>query len=316
MSLPPPPPNTCLHQVPQTFKPEKDTPFYKLMVPTVDTVRNQYVVTVLARARRHILLVGVTGTGKTAVMQSIMQSLPEQQYSTLLINFSAQTTSKKVQDIIEGKMEKKSKKSYAPPGGKRLVCCIEDLNMPAKDLFFSQPTLELLRLWIDQGFWYDREKQSKRQINDMQLLGTMTSGRQMINPRIQSKFSVINITFPHDAQVCSGGPTPGPLTQPRAPHTAQGPSHQPRAPHTAQGPSHSPGPLTQPRAPNTAQGPSHSPGPLTQPRAPHTSPGPLTQPRALHTTPGPSHNPRALHTAPGPCLRRVPHNPCCRWHPL
>eukprot|EP00668_Euglena_longa_P046636 GGOE01062321.1.p1 GENE.GGOE01062321.1~~GGOE01062321.1.p1 ORF type:complete len:2198 (+),score=861.46 GGOE01062321.1:644-6595(+) len=98
-------------------------------------------------------------------------------------------------------MEKKSKKSYAPPGGKRLVCCIEDMNMPAKDLFFSQPTLELLRLWMDQGYWYDREKQSKRQINEMQLLGTMTSGRQLINQRIQSKFHLVNITFPSDVQV-------------------------------------------------------------------------------------------------------------------
>uniref|UniRef100_A0A7S1IC30 Dynein heavy chain n=1 Tax=Eutreptiella gymnastica TaxID=73025 RepID=A0A7S1IC30_9EUGL len=155
---------------------------------------------VLARAKRHVLMVGNTGTGKTACMQAIMQTMPDN-YATLLINFSAQTSSKKVQDIIEGKMEKKSKKSYAPPGGKRLLCCIEDMNMPAKDLFFSQPTLELLRLWMDQGYWYDREKQSKRQINEMQLLGTMTSGRQMINPRIQSKFHVLNVTFPSDLQI-------------------------------------------------------------------------------------------------------------------
>lgn len=56
-------------------------------------------------------------------------------------------------------------------------------------------------LWMDQGFWYDREKQSKRQINEMQLLGTMTSGRQLINQRIQSKFHLINVTFPSDVQV-------------------------------------------------------------------------------------------------------------------
>lgn len=54
---------------------------------------------------------------------------------------------------------------------------------------------------MDQGFWYDREKQSKRQINEMQLLGTMTSGRQLINQRIQSKFHLINVTFPSDVQV-------------------------------------------------------------------------------------------------------------------
>jgi dynein heavy chain len=41
--------------------------------------------------------------------------------------------------------------------------------MPAKDQFGSQPPLELLRQWIDYGFWYDREKQTANYIKDMQV---------------------------------------------------------------------------------------------------------------------------------------------------
>lgn len=53
---------------------------------------------------------------------------------------------------------------YVPVGGKKLLTFLDDLNMPAKDTFGSQPPLELIRQWIDYGFWYDRLKQTVKQI--------------------------------------------------------------------------------------------------------------------------------------------------------
>ncbi len=58
------------------------------------------------------------------------------------------------QDTIEGKLEKRTKGVFAPAGGKRLVCFIDDLNMPQKSKFGFIPPLELLKLWVDNGFWY------------------------------------------------------------------------------------------------------------------------------------------------------------------
>ena len=54
-------------------------------------------------------------------------------------------------------------------GGKKLLNFMDDFNMPCKDTFGSQPPLELIRHWIDYGFWYDRLKQSVKQIKVIKL---------------------------------------------------------------------------------------------------------------------------------------------------
>ncbi len=69
-----------------------------------------------------------------------------------------------VQDLVESRVEKRTKGVYVPAGGRRLLAFMDDFNMPARDAFGSQPPLELIRHWIDYGFWYDRLKQVAKQI--------------------------------------------------------------------------------------------------------------------------------------------------------
>lgn len=83
---------------------------------------------------------------------------------TLFLWYWPQTTSNNVQDIIESRVEKRTKGVYVPVGGKKLITFMDDFNMPAKDTFGSQPPLELIRLWIDYSFWYDRQKQTVKKI--------------------------------------------------------------------------------------------------------------------------------------------------------
>ena len=103
-------------------------------------------------------------------------------------------------------MEKRAKDKMGPPGGKRMIAFVDDLNMPKKDTFGSQPPLELLRQWIDYGGWYDRLKQSWKYIVDMQLLCAMAppgGGRSEISQRLATRFHNINFTFPDDNQIRS-----------------------------------------------------------------------------------------------------------------
>ncbi|XP_036403568.1 dynein heavy chain 2, axonemal [Megalops cyprinoides] len=181
-----------------------NAPFYKIMVPTVDTVRYNFLVQALVSGQYPVLLVGPVGTGKTSVAQGVLQALDSSKWSMLTINMSSQTTSNNVQAIIESRVEKRTKGVFFPIGGKRMLAFLDDFNMPALDDFGSQPPLELLRLWIDYGFWYDRQKQTVKCIKDMFLMASMGppgGGRTHISDRLQSRFNLINMTFPTESQI-------------------------------------------------------------------------------------------------------------------
>ncbi|KAK9823872.1 hypothetical protein WJX72_006072 [[Myrmecia] bisecta] len=186
-----------------TYRPAADTPFFKIMVPTVDSVRIKVLLSGLVRTGVHSLLVGGVGVGKTLMAGSVLEALPSS-HSAMTINFSAQTSSNSLQDTIEGKLEKRTKGVFAPVGGKKLVTFIDDLNMPQKSKFGYMPPLELLKLWVDNGFWYDRQRCEAKTVKDMQLLAAMAppgGGRSAFSQRLQACFSVINVTAPGDAQL-------------------------------------------------------------------------------------------------------------------
>jgi len=121
------------------------------------------------------------------------------------MNFSAGTTSNSVQEIIESHFEKRLGSKYKPKGtNSKAVCFIDDLNMPRKDTYGSQPPLELIRQWADYQFWYDRAKHSKSYVFNLQILGAMGKpggGRSEISKRLLSKFHLINYTIPSESNM-------------------------------------------------------------------------------------------------------------------
>jgi len=190
-------------RVNHAWRPSFDQPFYKLFVPTIDTVRYSGVISMLVKAKRHTLVTGESGVAKSSIIFSVLSTLDES-FAWLNINFSAQTNSVRVSDTIESRLEKRTKDTFAPPGGRRLVAFIDDFNMPEKEIFGAQPPLELLRMWIEYEFWYDLKKQTPRFVKEMQLLAAMGhpgGGRTVISPRVLSCFHTINITFPSEPTV-------------------------------------------------------------------------------------------------------------------
>lgn len=140
-----------------TYKPG-DKEFHKINVPTVDTYRNRYIIGDLMDHGSQVLLVGHSGVGKTVLVEGILLTQDSNTHH-FTINFSAGTSSFNTQEIIESNFERRAKNKYRPKNAKqKAICFVDDLNMPRRDTFGSQPPLELMRQWIDYEFWYDRQK--------------------------------------------------------------------------------------------------------------------------------------------------------------
>lgn len=126
-----------------------------------------------------------------------MQSLTKtNDWITAMINFSAQTSSNRTQEILESKLEKKKRNHFGAPGKKRLAIFIDDVNMPKPEVFGAQPPIELLRQFIDTGGFYDREKLIWKNISNV-ILCTICAppggGRNPLTSRFTRHFSMMFI---------------------------------------------------------------------------------------------------------------------------
>ncbi|XP_067915582.1 dynein axonemal heavy chain 3-like [Heterodontus francisci] len=167
-----------------------------IIVNTTKTAMQTYFLEKLLLQDKPLLFVGPTGTGKTAVTNSFLQQLPPEKYTICQISFSAQTSANQTQDIILTRLEKRKKSVYGTQPEKRVCLFVDDLNMPAKEKYGAQPPVELLRQWIDHGYWFDRKDTSILPVHDMSIVAAMAppgGGRQAVTPRCLRHFNVISI---------------------------------------------------------------------------------------------------------------------------
>ncbi len=130
----------------KNFQVDAKASFSKAVIPTNDNIRMHYLMkTLLCKLEYHVLCPGPTGTGKSVnAMKLLTSDLPDtHQYITL--TFSAQTDANQTQDTIDGKLVKRRRGIYGLAYNKKCILMVDDMNMPKKDEYLSQPPIEILR---------------------------------------------------------------------------------------------------------------------------------------------------------------------------
>ena len=175
-----------------------DTPFNAINIATCDTIRLRFLVDLLVNRQRPVLLVGGSGTGKTTLLKNYLKDLDENMIHTC-INMNYFTDSYKLQQQLEGVIDKRSGRMFGPPATKRLIYYIDDLNLPYIETYGTQNALALLRQHMDHRTIFDRQDLGfRKEIVDVQYLSSMnpTSGSFQINERLQRNFALFACMMP------------------------------------------------------------------------------------------------------------------------
>uniref|UniRef100_A0A8C9XQ20 Dynein axonemal heavy chain 17 n=1 Tax=Sander lucioperca TaxID=283035 RepID=A0A8C9XQ20_SANLU len=180
------------------FEMDADTPLQACLVHTTETIRVRYFVDRLLEHRRPVMLVGNAGTGKSVLVGDKLRSLDAEKYMIKNVPFNYYTTSAMLQAVLEKPLEKKAGRNYGPPGSRRLIYFIDDMNMPEVDAYGTVQPHTLIRQHMDYNHWYDRNKLLLKEIHNVQYVSCMnpTAGSFTINPRLQRHFSVFALSFP------------------------------------------------------------------------------------------------------------------------
>ncbi|XP_037074053.1 dynein beta chain, ciliary-like [Pollicipes pollicipes] len=180
-----------------SFELDPDMPLQAVQVPTPETTRLRFFMDKLMENRHPVMLVGPPGSGKTVLINDKLGQLSED-YMVTRVPFNFYTTSEMLQRVLERPLEKKAGRNYGPPGSKKMVYFVDDMNMPEVDLYDTVQPHTMLRQHLDYNHWYDRTKLSLKEIHNVQYVASMnpTAGSFTINPRLQRHFAVFATSFP------------------------------------------------------------------------------------------------------------------------
>ncbi|XP_008202999.3 dynein heavy chain 3, axonemal [Nasonia vitripennis] len=168
----------------------------ELIIQTSETSMQQYFLSNLLENSSPVLFVGPTGTGKSTVVLNYMLGLSKDKYIESILNFSARTSAAQTQAIIMSKLDRRRKGVYGPAMGKRCALFVDDLSMPQPEIYGAQPPVELLRQWIDHGYWFDSSDTSILQLVDILFVAAMLppgGASNRLTPRFTRHLNVIGI---------------------------------------------------------------------------------------------------------------------------
>ena len=179
------------------FELDSDLPLQACLVHNTETIRIKYFLDILVDLKFPVMLIGAAGSGKTLIINEKLGQMDEE-FLIANVPFNFYYNSELTQKILEKPLEKKAGKNYGPPGSKKLIYFLDDMNMPEVDTYGTVGPHTIIRQHMDYGHWYCKTKLTQKDIHNVQYVACMnpTAGSFTINPRLQRHFATFSVVFP------------------------------------------------------------------------------------------------------------------------
>ena len=170
--------------------------FHNIVIATEETIKTTFLLDTLISHSHNTLLVGDTGTGKTVAIKKLSQTLiTKGAWEGGEMVLSATTTPMQIQSYMESKLEKQKKGVFGPVNpSNRLLIFVDDLNMPEKERYGAQPSLEMVRQILGQkAFYSDKTLELMSIVKTFFLcaMGTPGGGKTLPSMRLLRHFNLL-----------------------------------------------------------------------------------------------------------------------------
>lgn len=178
-----------------------------VVVPTVDTARNEHVMRAYLNARQPVILCGPPGSGKTMTLTNALRSLSG--FDVVSVNFSSKTLPSLIMKIFD-----QYGVYHKTPGGlvlrpavpdKWLIIFCDEVNLPEQDAYGTQRVISFLRQLVEhQGFWNTKEHLWVH-VENIQFVAACNPptdpGRVPLSTRFLSHAPVLFVDYPEEASL-------------------------------------------------------------------------------------------------------------------
>ena len=178
-----------------------------VVVPTIDTARNEHVMRAFLNARQPVILCGPPGSGKTMTLTNALRSLSG--FDVVSVNFSSKTLPSLIMKIFD-----QYGVYHKTPGGlvlrpavpdKWLIIFCDEVNLPEQDAYGTQRVISFLRQLVEQqGFWNTKEHLWVH-VENIQFVAACNPptdpGRVPLSTRFLSHAPVLFVDYPEESSL-------------------------------------------------------------------------------------------------------------------